>query len=216
MRENVAVADTGSVGPTIAPSTNAASQLIPGTIACATRATPAIVASTSPTASSASGRTSAFNSRGEANQPAASSSGGRKTRKTRKTTSGSSARSGSAGTRPIASPPLSEVHPDAQRAAEASEAAAGQEAFWPMHDALFGARGELGLERVVALAAGLGLDARRVRTELDAGVHAERVAADRASGAATGVAGTPTFFVNGVRHSGAFDAQSLIAMLAAG
>jgi len=111
--------------------------------------------------------------------------------------------------------PLPEVHPDAERAAEASEAAAAQGAFWPMHDALYGARGELGIERVVALAGGLGLDPDRVRAELDAGVHAERVARDRASGEATGVAGTPTFFVNGVRHPGAFDAQSLIAALEA-
>jgi hypothetical protein len=64
-RENVAAADTGSVGPTIAPSMNAASQLIPGTIACATTATAAIVASTSPTASNPSGTISALSSRTE-------------------------------------------------------------------------------------------------------------------------------------------------------
>jgi protein-disulfide isomerase len=109
--------------------------------------------------------------------------------------------------------PLSEKHPDAERAAEASEAAAAQGAFWPMHDALYGARGALGFEDIVGLAGGLGLDAERVRAELEDRVHAERVAADRASGEATGVAGTPTFFVNGVRHTGAFDAQSLIAAL---
>jgi protein-disulfide isomerase len=109
--------------------------------------------------------------------------------------------------------PLSDKHPDAERAAEASEAAAAQGAFWPMHDALYGARGALGLEDIVGLAGGLGLDGERVRAELEDRVHAERVAADRASGEATGVAGTPTFFVNGVRHTGAFDAQSLIAAL---
>jgi protein-disulfide isomerase len=109
--------------------------------------------------------------------------------------------------------PLAEVHPDARRAAEASEAAAAQGAFWPMHDALYGARGELGAEEVVALAAGLGLDAERLRAELAGGTHADRVARDVDSGRAAGVAGTPTFFVNGIRHTGSFDAQSLIAAL---
>jgi len=111
---------------------------------------------------------------------------------------------------------LRDVHPDAQRAAEASEAAAAQGGFWPMHDALYGARGQLALEDVVALAAGLGLDPERLRAELDAGTHAERVARDLQGGRAGGVAGTPTFFAHGVRHSGAFDAQSLIPALEAG
>jgi protein-disulfide isomerase len=109
--------------------------------------------------------------------------------------------------------PLREIHPDAERAAEASEAAAAQAAFWPMHDALYGMRGDLGLEAVVALAAGLGLDAARVRAELADGKHAARVEEDVVSGRATGVAGTPTFFVNGLRHDGGYDAQSLIAAL---
>ena len=111
--------------------------------------------------------------------------------------------------------PLADVHPDAQRAAEASEAAAAQGAFWPMHDALYGARGRLGPDDVVALAAGLGLDAERVRAELAGGVHAARVARDVEGGRAAGVTGTPSFFVGGVRHTGAFDAQSLIAALEA-
>jgi protein-disulfide isomerase len=109
--------------------------------------------------------------------------------------------------------PLEEVHPDARRAAEASEAAAAQGAFWPMHDALYGNRGRLGLEDVIALARGLGLDDGRVRTELADGTHAARVQQDVESGRTAGVDGTPTFFVNGRRHHGAFDAQSLIAAL---
>jgi protein-disulfide isomerase len=112
--------------------------------------------------------------------------------------------------------PLPEVHPDAERAAEASEAAAAQGAFWEMHDALYGAGGELGLERIIALAEGLGLDAQRIRSELDAGTHAGRVAADVAAGRTAGVKGTPGFFVNGRRHVGHYDAQSLIAALEAG
>jgi NhaA family Na+:H+ antiporter len=109
--------------------------------------------------------------------------------------------------------PLRDKHPDAERAAQASEAAAAQGAFWPMHDALYGLRGELGLDDVVAAAARLGLDADRVRSELLAGTHAARVQADVESGDAGGVGGTPTFFVNGVRHTGSFDAQSLIGAL---
>jgi protein-disulfide isomerase len=109
--------------------------------------------------------------------------------------------------------PLPDVHPDAERAAQASEAAAAQGAFWPMHDALYGLRGRLGTDDIAGAATRLGLDAARIRAELADGTHAARVRADVASGDAGGVAGTPTFFVNGVRHAGAFDAQSLIAAL---
>ena len=84
-----------------------------------------------------------------------------------------------------------------------------------MHDALYANRGRLGLEDVVGLARGLGLDADRVRAELAAGAHAARVERDIESGRAAGVDGTPTFFVGGRRHRGAFDAQSLIAALEA-
>jgi Na+:H+ antiporter, NhaA family len=109
--------------------------------------------------------------------------------------------------------PLTDVHPDAQRAAEASEAAAAQGRFWAMHDALYAARGVLGLDAVLAAARSVGLDVERVRAELADGRHAARVADDVRSGRAAGVAGTPTFFVNGVRHTGGYDAQSLIAAL---
>ena len=112
--------------------------------------------------------------------------------------------------------PLPEIHPDAQRAAEASEVAAAQGAFWPMHDALYGARGQLGLDQVIALAERLGLDAARMRSELAERERTRRrVARDVECGSAGGVGGTPTFFVGGVRHEGAFDAQSLIAALEA-
>lgn len=112
--------------------------------------------------------------------------------------------------------PLPEVHPQAQLAAEASEAAAAQGAFWPMHDHLYAARGRLGRDDLVAHAAALGLDAERVRAELAGAVHAERVARDDASARAAGVQGTPAFFVNGALHHGAFDAGSLVEALEAG
>jgi protein-disulfide isomerase len=107
--------------------------------------------------------------------------------------------------------PLRRLHPDAERAAQASEAAAAQGAFWAMHDALYGLRGQLGIEDIVAAAARIGLDAERIRADVEAGTYAAEVQADVESGAASGVTGTPTFFTGGVRHTGAFDAQSLIA-----
>jgi protein-disulfide isomerase len=109
--------------------------------------------------------------------------------------------------------PRREIHPDAERAAQASEAAAAQGAFWEMHDAFYGLRGQLGAADIVAAAERIGLDAGRIRDELEAGTYAAAVQADLDGGEAGGVTGTPTFFVNGVRHQGAYDAQSLIAAL---
>jgi protein-disulfide isomerase len=109
--------------------------------------------------------------------------------------------------------PLREIHPDAERAAQASEAAAAQGAFWPMHDALYAARGALGEDDVVRAAAGIGLDADRLRGDLRGGTHAARVERDRQDALAMGLAGTPTFFANGERVEGAFDAGSLIEAL---
>ena len=111
--------------------------------------------------------------------------------------------------------PLREIHPDAERAAEASEAAASQGAFWEMHDRMYDARGALGREDLIGYAAELGIDADRMATELDSEVHRPRVQRDVDSGLASGVTGTPTFFVNGRVHRGSFDAASLIAALEA-
>ena len=109
--------------------------------------------------------------------------------------------------------PLPEVHPDAQRAAEAAESAAAQGAFWAMHDALYAQRGRLELEDVLQAASEAGVDPERVRTDLEAGVYGPRVARDAESALAGGVTGTPGFFANGARVEGSFDAQSLIAAL---
>ncbi|HUR85363.1 MAG TPA: DsbA family protein [Solirubrobacteraceae bacterium] len=106
-------------------------------------------------------------------------------------------------------------HPDAGHAAQAAEAAHAQGAFWPMHDALFAARGRLSLDDLASHADALGLDGARVRSEVIDGVHAERVARDERSARAAGVTGTPAFFVNGVLHDGAFDAGSLLEALEA-
>lgn len=108
------------------------------------------------------------------------------------------------------------AHPDAENAAQASEAAAAQGAFWPMHDELYAGRGRLSVDDLAAHAGAIGLDAERVRRELADGVHAERVARDERSARAAGVTGTPAFFVNGVLHEGSFDAGSLVEALEAG
>jgi protein-disulfide isomerase len=111
--------------------------------------------------------------------------------------------------------PLRDVHPDAQRASEVAEAAAAQGAFWPMHDLIYESRGALGREDLIGHAGELGLDAERIAAELDSAAHAARVQRDVDSGEASGVKGTPTFFVNGRLHEGAFDASSLTAALEA-
>jgi len=109
--------------------------------------------------------------------------------------------------------PLRDIHPDAQRAAEAAEAAAAQGAFWEMHDRMYESRGALGREDLIHDAAELGLDVERFTEELDSSVHAPRVQRDVDSGLASGVTGTPGFFVGGRMHGGSFDAASLIAAL---
>lgn len=111
--------------------------------------------------------------------------------------------------------PLRDIHPLAQGAAEAAEAAAEQGAFWTMHDRLFESRGRLETPHLVELAGELGLDSGRVAADLDAGTHAPRVQRDVDSGEASGVTATPGFFVNGRFHAGSFDAQSLVAALQA-
>jgi len=111
--------------------------------------------------------------------------------------------------------PLRDIHPDAERAAEASEAAAAQGAFWQMHDRMYESRGALGHEDLIHYAVELGLDTERFTEELGSGVHAPRVQRDLDSGLASGVMGTPGFFVGGRFHTGSFDAQSLQAALEA-
>ena len=111
--------------------------------------------------------------------------------------------------------PLEAVHPDARRAAEASEAAAAQGVLLgDARRALRAARAARGWRTSCAPPAAIpGLDAERHAGGARAGAHAARVDRDVASGTELGVPGTPTFFINGARHSGAFDAQALIAAL---
>ncbi len=105
--------------------------------------------------------------------------------------------------------PLNDVHPSAQIAAEASEAAAVQGSFWEMHDTLLGHQGDLQPSDLKAYAEQLGLDGARVLEDLRRHEHAARVSEDVASADESGVSGTPTFFVNGRRHYGAYDISTL-------
>jgi Na+/H+ antiporter NhaA len=105
--------------------------------------------------------------------------------------------------------PLPDVHPEAQLAAEAAEAAAAQGAFWPMHDLLFDRQDHLKPTDLIAYARELGLDEERFRTDLKRHSFAGRVAQDVESADLSGVAGTPTFFINGARHFGAYDIATL-------
>jgi Na+/H+ antiporter NhaA len=111
--------------------------------------------------------------------------------------------------------PLNDVHPHTQMAAEASEAAGAQGAFWPMHDKLLVSQDELTARDLRRHAEELGLDVERFWDELRRREHSERVADDVASADASGVAGTPSFFINGRRHRGAYDIETLGAAVRA-
>jgi Na+/H+ antiporter NhaA len=109
--------------------------------------------------------------------------------------------------------PLTDVHPQAQLAAEAAEAAAAQDAFWPMHDLLLEHQDDLRVTDLLKYANELGLDADRFHADLKRHVHEARIAQDIESADLSGVSGTPTFFINGQRHYGAFDVQTLTAAI---
>ncbi|HJY69644.1 MAG TPA: Na+/H+ antiporter NhaA [Streptosporangiaceae bacterium] len=105
--------------------------------------------------------------------------------------------------------PLTDVHPHAQLAAEATEAAAKQGAFWELHDLLLEHQGALTVRDLTGYATSLGLDIERFNADLRKHVGAARVAEDTDSADLSGVSGTPTFFVNGMRHYGAYDIENL-------
>jgi Na+/H+ antiporter NhaA len=110
--------------------------------------------------------------------------------------------------------PLTDVHPRAQLAAEASEAAAAQGAFWPMHDLLLAHQDALRPPDLLRYAGELGLDLDRFQDDLRRRRYETRVAQDVESADLSGVSGTPSFFINGQRHFGAFDLASLSTAVA--
>jgi len=107
--------------------------------------------------------------------------------------------------------PLTDVHPNAQLAAEAAEAAADQGAFWEFHDLLLTHQDALEPKDLIGYAEQLGLDVERFTGDLRANSGAARVADDVDSADLSGVSGTPTFFINGRRHHGAYDIGTLSA-----
>ncbi len=105
--------------------------------------------------------------------------------------------------------PLNDVHPRAQLAAEASEAAAAQGSFWDMYDTLLGHQEELTARDLARHAGKLGLDVDRFTDELRRREYAPRISEDVASADESGVSGTPSFFINGRRHYGVYDIDTL-------
>ncbi|MFN2223803.1 MAG: Na+/H+ antiporter NhaA, partial [Candidatus Promineifilaceae bacterium] len=108
--------------------------------------------------------------------------------------------------------PVSSMHPDAQLAAEAAEAAAAQGKFWEMHDKLY-QNDNLDRAHLLRYADEIGLDLDRFRRELEERVYAEDVQQDFSGGIRSGVNGTPTFFLNGERYDGAWDLESLVELV---
>jgi protein-disulfide isomerase len=109
--------------------------------------------------------------------------------------------------------PLAQIHPHAEHAAEAAEAAGAQGKFWEMHDTLYEYQDRLDDVYLAQYAARLGLDMARFALELAEHAHAARVREDFLSGVRSGVNGTPTFFINGVRHDDSWDGPTLLAAI---
>jgi protein-disulfide isomerase len=105
--------------------------------------------------------------------------------------------------------PLNDVHLHTQIAAEVAEAAAAQGRFWEMHDALLAHQDELEPADLHRYGGEIGLDMDRLWDDVRSHKHAERIAEDVDSADASGVAGTPSFFINGRRHEGAYDIETL-------
>jgi protein-disulfide isomerase len=105
--------------------------------------------------------------------------------------------------------PLHDVHPHAQKAAEAAEAAAAQGAFWAMHDRLLEHQQALAPAELIGHAAAVGIDVGLFADALKHHSGAAHIAEDVDGADLSGVTGTPTFFVNGRRHYGSFDVGAL-------
>jgi protein-disulfide isomerase len=109
--------------------------------------------------------------------------------------------------------PLVEVHPMAETAAESAEFAGAFNVFWLMHELLFANQPQLSPPVILTLAESLGLSGQDLSEALANGTYAAKVQADFIGGARSGVNGTPTFFINGQRHNGSYDAPSLAAAI---
>jgi protein-disulfide isomerase len=109
--------------------------------------------------------------------------------------------------------PLTTIHPHAERAAEAAEAAGAQGKFWETHDCLYENQQSLEDEDLLKCGSLTGLDIHRIAREMQEGRYITRIREDFLGGARSGVNGTPTFFINGVRHDGSWDLATLLAAI---
>ena len=109
--------------------------------------------------------------------------------------------------------PLSEMHPQAEAAAEVAEFAGAQGKFWEMHDKLYENQERLGEALFLDLGERLKLSTTALRQALEQRTFEARVRADFKGGARSGVNGTPTFFINGHRHDGSFDFEALVSAI---
>jgi protein-disulfide isomerase len=109
--------------------------------------------------------------------------------------------------------PMNQVHPNAESAAESAEFAGVHRRFWEMHDGIYENQDRLGLPLLFALAGALGLSEPDLRAALASGTYAPKVRSDFLGGVRSGVNGTPTFFINGVRHDGTYAFDDLVAAI---
>ena len=112
--------------------------------------------------------------------------------------------------------PLNEIHPHAEHAAESAESVSthgGEKAFWAMHDLIFEHQRTLEDATLARLATEAGVDGKAVLSDLAASTFRDRVREDFMGGVHSGVNGTPTFFINGVRYDGPWDEADLVAEL---
>jgi protein-disulfide isomerase len=109
--------------------------------------------------------------------------------------------------------PLNDIHPHAQHAAEAAEAAAAQDKFWEMHDYLFEHQKALDDSHLLEHAQKVGLDIDRFKKEMSGHIYAPLIFKSLKNGIDSGVEGTPTFFVNGVRYEGSWDLDTFSNVL---
>jgi protein-disulfide isomerase len=109
--------------------------------------------------------------------------------------------------------PITTSHPHAEQAAEAAEAAAAQSRFWEMHDHLYENQRHLSDDDLRSYAQELGLELDLFEKELAEHIHADRVHEDFMSGVRSGVNGTPTFFINGLRHDDSYEFETLLEAL---
>jgi len=109
--------------------------------------------------------------------------------------------------------PLAQVHPHAQKAAEAAEQAAAQNKFWNMHDFLYEHQQALDDKHLEKYAKVVGLDLERFDKDMKNHIHVPRIREDFLSGIQSGVNGTPSFYINGTRYDGSWDFDTLVQIL---